>query len=95
MFKKLLVIFIIIIFGTFLITSYSPELAIRRHLFFNNPFQSLTCTIKKSDYIDKIYGQQYTINGFADKSSGMGIFFAYVKKDSLGCYHWSGGGSGP
>lgn len=91
--KKLFIFFTIIIFTIFLATSYSPELAIRRHLFFVNPTQSLTCTINKTDFVG-----QYTINGFngfIDPKSGGRIFFAYVKKNFIGLYYWSGGGSGP
>ncbi|OPY59021.1 MAG: hypothetical protein A4E55_00390 [Pelotomaculum sp. PtaU1.Bin035] len=93
--KRLFVFFAIIIFTIFLVTSYSPELAIRKHLFFVNPAQSLTCNIGKTNFVDKKYGQQYTINGFIDPESGNGIFFAYVKKNFIGTYYWSGGGSGP
>ncbi|AGL00418.1 hypothetical protein [Desulfoscipio gibsoniae] len=93
--KKLFAIFVIIIIGIFLATSYSPELAIRRHLLFINPYHSLTCSIKKTEYIDKRYGQQYTIDGLVDPSTKMGIHFAYVKKNFLGWYYWSGGGTGP
>lgn len=73
----------------------SPEAAIRRHLFLNNPAQSLTCDISQTSFVDEKIGRQYTIKGFFDSGSGYGIYFAYVKKNSLGFYHWTGGGSGP
>ncbi len=96
--KQALAILIIMLIGNSLGASYvcyNPELAIRRHLFFTNPQKSITCTIKKSFYNDKIYGQQYIVNGFTDPGSGNGICFTYVKKNSLGFYYCSGGGSGP
>lgn len=99
-YKKILALFIlfaiiIIGYGTILYIYNYPEAAIRRHLFSNNPSQSLTCTIKKTDIFDETYGQQYTIQGFTDPRSGGSIYFAYVKQNSLGLYYWSGGGSGP
>jgi len=93
--KKIFLFLAIIIFTIFITTSFSPELVIRRHLFSVNPAQSLTCTINKTNFVDKEYGQQYTINCFADPESGNAIFFAYVKKNIIGMYYWSGGGSGP
>ncbi|HBC92234.1 MAG TPA: hypothetical protein DCZ10_04830 [Pelotomaculum sp.] len=93
--RKLFILFAIFIFAIFLATSYSPELAIRRHLFFDSPTQSFTCTINKTNLIDKEYGQQYTIKGFIEPESRGEISFAYVKKSFIGMYHWSGGGSGP
>lgn len=91
--KKLFAFFGMLISVIFLATSYSPELAIRRHLFFVNPAQSLTCTINKTNF-----DGQYTINGIngiIDPQSGGKIFFAYVKRNFIGMYYWSGGGSGP
>ena len=87
-FRKLL-IFVIITLGIVLFTLYTPVGAVKRHLFFDNPIQSLTCFIKKSDFIDTLYGQQYQVYGFN------GIYFAYVKRNSIGWCYWSGGGSGP
>ena len=87
-------IVIVFIIGVF-IFSYSPTIAIRKHLFISNPVQSFTCNLKKTTFIDNRYGQQYIVEGFIDKSSGGGIHFAYVKKNSLGLYYWFGGGSGP
>lgn len=93
--RKLFGLFVIIIFITFLITSYSPELVIRRHFFLINPAQSFTCTIEESSIVDKEYGQQYIIKGLNDHETGVKIFFAYVKKNFIGMYYWSGGGTGP
>jgi len=93
-----LAILIIMLIGNSLGASYvcyNPELAIRRHLFFTNPQQSISCTVKKSFYKDNTYGQQYIVNGFTDSGSGNGIGFAYVKKNSLGFYYCSSGVTGP
>ena len=90
MIKRLkLLIIIVIVFGILFITLYTPTGVIKRHLFFDNPIQSLTCTIKKSDFVDTSYGQQYLVYGFN------GIYFAYIKRNSIGWCYWSGGGSGP
>lgn len=98
--KKLLALFLpiiilIMIYEIILFTHNSPEAVIRRHLFRYSPGQSLSCHITKTSYVDNIYGQQYTIQGFTDPESGGIISFAYVKKNFLGLYYWSGGGSGP
>lgn len=73
----------------------SPEGAIRRELFHVNSLQSLTCTITKTDYVDKIYGQQYIVDGFVEPVTQGKIRFAYTKKNSTGKYYWTGGGSAP
>lgn len=73
----------------FVISSYSPTLAIRRHLLLITPTKALTCELKKSDFVDPDYGQQYTV----DQCNG--IYFAYVKKNVIGMYAWTAGGSGP
>lgn len=87
-FKRLLIPSIIIL-GFLLLTLYSPIGAVKRHLFFGNPMQSLACSVKKTDFIDNLYGQQYVIDGYK------GIHFAYVKRNFLGWCYWSNGGSGP
>lgn len=71
------------------VIQYTPFGAIRTHLFFINPIQSLTCSVKYS------YGHQYLINGFEAGDGSGGIYFAYVERNSIGWYYWSGGGSGP
>ncbi|KZL89106.1 hypothetical protein [Clostridium magnum] len=86
---------IIIAFTIILAILYAPVGAIRMHLFFSNPIQSLTCSVKKSRFIDSSYGQQYLINGFKAGDGSGGIYFAYVKRNSIGWYYWPGGGSGP
>lgn len=86
---------VIIVFTILLITLYTPFGAIRSHLFFGNPIQSLTCNIKKSNYVDKLYGQQCLINGFKAGDGSGSIYFAYIKRNFIGCCYWAGGGSGP
>ncbi len=99
--KKVLFFTALIVLGIFLLainTSYStnsPDGAIRRQLFHVNPLQSFTCTITKTDFFDKIYGQQYIIDGFVDPLTQGEISFAYVKKNTIGEYYWTGGGTGP
>lgn len=82
-------------FVILLIILYTPIGAIRSHLFFSNPIQSLTCNIKKSNYVDKLYGQQYLIDGFEAGDGSGSIYFAYIKRNFIGCCYWVGGGSGP
>ena len=73
----------------FVATSYSPTMAIRKQLFLHAPLLALTCTLEKSDNVDPMAGQQYTIN---DRG---GIYFAYVSTNDFGMYYWTGGGAGP
>lgn len=95
-FKKLLnIISIIVVFTILFITLYTPTGAIRIHLFLFNPIQSLTCTVEKTDIIDSFYGQQYWISGCKPWDGTDDTHFAYIKRNSFGCYYWSGGGSGP
>jgi hypothetical protein len=98
--KKIVAIFILITiiiigYGAILFTHNSPEAAIRRHLFRYNPRQSLSCHITKTNIVEKVYGQQYTVKGFTDSETGNLTCFAYVKKNSLGLYYCSAAGSGP
>ncbi|MDP4182969.1 MAG: hypothetical protein Q8942_18015 [Bacillota bacterium] len=92
--RKTILYISLVLTGVIIITCYSPKLSIRKHLFFTDPIQCWTCKIKKSDFIDKDYGQQYTIEGIYDEL-GIDVRFAYVKRNSLGWYYWTSGGSGP
>lgn len=95
--KKFIIGIVLIIIALSTLTyllSKSPEVAIRYHLFSTNPIRSLTCTITKSDFIDKGYGQQYLIAGL-ETNFGGSIIYAYIKKNSWGLYYWTGGGTGP
>lgn len=80
---------LIILIATYIFSSYSPTIAIRKFLLFDNPKQALTCKLEKSSYVDPQYGQQYTVYDYD------GVYFAYVDQDPIGLYYWSGGGSGP
>lgn len=73
----------------FVLSSLSPTLAIRRHLLLIEPMKALTCELEISDVVDPNDGQQYTVDNCDS------IYFAYVKKNALGLYEWTNGGSGP
>lgn len=93
-FKRLLGL-VVLVFIALLAARYYPEFAIREQLFIDNPIGSLACSIKRTDFVDPIYGRQYLVKGFMDPISGDGVYFAYVRKNSVGMYYWTGGGSGP
>lgn len=86
--KKILIIGVMIL-GIVSVTHSTPSGAVKSHLFFEYPIESISCTVNKSEYVDDTYGEQYTVDGID------GVYFAYVKRNILGLYYWSGGGSGP
>jgi hypothetical protein len=91
-FKRLLVICIVFLL---IIIFYTPIGFIRSQLFLTDPIRSFTCSIKKTDFIDASYGQQYVIRGFEGEKMPNGIHFAYIKRNLVGGCYWAGGGSGP
>lgn len=86
---------LLLILLAFQLLSLSPTIAIRKYLFFSNPLQSLTCRLQKETFVDREYGQQYSVSGFTDGATGGGVYFAYTKRDQFGLYYWAAGGSGP
>jgi hypothetical protein len=91
--KKLLIpllICVVVLIGLIYVIPHStPVGAIRAHLFPDYQGKALSCSVSKSTVVDRMYGQQYSVGNCN------GIYFAYVKRNTIGLYYWSGGGSGP
>lgn len=80
--KKLIYISIAIsIVLLWLITSLSPELAIRKHILFSlQPITSLKADITDMDRIDELYGHFYDVSGYKERATGGELSVFYLKK---------------
>lgn len=59
----------------------SPELSIRRYMFFHlHPIQCFTADVKKMELVDREYGQLYDVRGYIDRMTGDEIGAFYLKK---------------
>lgn len=76
--------------------SATPEAAIRKYIFLQglSPVEAFHLRIKRGDYVDPRYGQQFIVEGFRGNATGMEICFFYLKKTSAGWYVISAG-TGP
>jgi hypothetical protein len=52
-------------------------------------------TITKGSYYDKKYGQQYVVEGYKDRQTGMEVRFFYLKKNKNGLWEVTSVGTGP
>lgn len=77
-------IFVIVAIIIIWIVSYlSPELAIRRHIFFHlRPIQSFTVEITDKERHDIQYGHLYEVIGYSDPATKNDLGVFYLKK------HW-------
>ncbi|MGQ9826205.1 MAG: hypothetical protein ACUVSK_14700, partial [Desulfotomaculales bacterium] len=82
--------------GCLLSPSPTPEAAIRKDVFLRglSPGEAFHLRIKRGDYVDPQYGQQFVVEGFRDNGTGMEIQFFYLKK-TPGGWRVVSAGTGP
>ena len=86
------ILFLLIIWW---LMSFSPELAIRKHIFFMlHPIDAFTVEIKDHHHVDSEYGHAYGVYGLVERSTRNDISLFYLKKSVIGWYVTSKG-SGP
>ncbi|AZT89515.1 hypothetical protein ELD05_01830 [Caldicellulosiruptor changbaiensis] len=92
----LVVIFSVAFVITFKEFHKTPEGAIRFYIVLHKgPWALSNVKIIRGKYIDKFYGQQYVVEGFTDRVTGMELRFFYLKKDESGLWKITSVGTGP
>lgn len=96
---KITLIVLILIFFIFSYFSFlranTPEKAIKKYVFLNgHPIQAFNLTIRTGNYIDKVYGRQYCVDGYVGEL-GMEIKFFYLKQNNNGLWYVTTAGTGP
>jgi hypothetical protein len=85
--NEFLIIIILVLIVIFTIPSFSPELAVRRNIFLRiHPIDALTIDIRKTNIIDKDYGDLYDVKGFVDRHTMHEMPDFYLKKNIIGWY---------
>ncbi|RPF42694.1 hypothetical protein EDD75_1802 [Thermodesulfitimonas autotrophica] len=76
--------------------SATPEAAIRKYVFLQglSSVEAFHLRIKRGDYVDPRYGQQFVVEGFRGNGTGMEIHFFYLKKTPVG-WRVVSAGTGP
>lgn len=94
----LLSVTLVVVFGIKLFRTYhsTPEKAIRFYISIRNgPWAANRVTITEGSYYDKKYGQQYVVEGYKDRQTGMEVRFFYLKKNENGLWEVTSAGTGP
>ncbi|ADQ41785.1 hypothetical protein Calkr_2336 [Caldicellulosiruptor acetigenus I77R1B] len=92
---------LVVVSGTRLFKAYkayhsTPEKAIRFYISIRSgPWTASRVTIEKGSYFDKRYGQQYVVEGYKDRQTGMEIRFFYLQKNRNGLWEVTSAGTGP
>lgn len=79
--RRIVMIVLSAIIIAWLISFFSPGLAIRKYIFLKlQPINSITADITDMNYYDSSYGHLYNVTNFEDTMTGDELGAVYVKK---------------
>lgn len=74
----------------------TPQMAIRATIVRDaGPIAAFTASVRRTGYVDSVYGYQSTVRGWTDPRSGNEVSFCYTQRGPRGLWYVTSCGSGP